>query len=156
MTQEEKDLLLKDLCVRLPYGVKCYIPEADAVRTLGTIQYDDEDTLFDFWNESKTRFEHQLYVSEFKPYLFPMSSMTEEQKKEFIHCAGYDVEESVNGRHYEYYLKDYVGTPETPLCNYDAIDWLNAHHFDYRGLIEKNLALEAPENMYINNSKTMI
>ena len=85
-----------------------------------------------------------------------MSSMTEEEKKEFIYCAGYEVEESVSGKHYEYYLRDYVGTPETPICNYDAIDWLNAHHFDYRGLIEKNLALEAPANMYINNSKTII
>lgn len=71
-----------------------------------------------------------------------MSSMTEEEKSEFINCAGYEVEESVNGRHYEYYLKDFVGTQEEPIANVDDIDWLNSHHFDYRGLIEKGLAIE--------------
>ena len=137
MTQEEKNLLLKDLCARIPYGLIC---KSNSYRNI-------------LFNSSHISL---IESEEIKPYLRPMHSMTEEEKKEFIHCAGYDVEESVCGRHYEYYLNDYVGTPETPLCNYDAIDWLNAHHFDYRGLIEKNLALEAPENMYINNSKTII
>ena len=59
------------------------------------------------------------------------------------------IEESINGRHYEYYLKDAcVGTLDSPTCNYDAIDWLNAHHFDYRGLIGMGLAVEASEGMY--------
>ena len=114
MTQEDKELLLKDLCARLPYGVKCYIPEINIVRTLGTVQYDEENTLFDFWNETHTRYEHQLYLSEFKPYLSPMSSITDRQ---------YDIMYGMieNDRH----------------------DWLNANHFDYRGLIEKGLALDA-------------
>lgn len=137
MTQEEKDLLIIDLCGRIPYGLIC---KSNSYKNI-------------LFNSSHISL---IESEEIKPYLRPMSSMTEEEKKEFIHYAGYEVEESVNGRHYEYYLKDYVGTPETPICNYDAIDWLNAHHFDYRGLIEKDLALEAPENMYINNSKTII
>lgn len=142
MTQEDKDILLKDLCARLPYRVKF---QSENIETVLFVDTSDDEV----WINGTC-------IDDFKPYLRPMSSMTEEEKKEFIHYAGYEVEESVNGRHYEYYLKDYVGTPETPICNYDAIDWLNAHHFDYRGLIEKDLALEAPENMYINNSKTII
>ena len=77
-----------------------------------------------------------------KPYLRPMSSMTEEERKDFIECAGYEVEESENGRHYDYYLKDFCGTEDAPCVNADAIDWLNVNHFDYRGLIEKSLAIE--------------
>lgn len=136
MTQEDKHLLLKDLCGRLPYGVK--------VR--GNYSYSDGDKIVD---DIQTKvldiydIDWVINNIEIKPYLFPLSSMTEEEKKEFIHCAEYEVEESVNGRHYEYYLKDYVGTPENPICNYDAIDWLNKNHFDYRGLISMGLAKDA-------------
>lgn len=153
MTQEEKDLLMKDLCARLPYVVQIEVTYSkDSGSSLrNRLCHEGVNTLYAniLWLFQQ----EEIYI---KPYLRPMSSMTEEEKKEFIHCVGYEVEESVNGRHYEYYLKDYVGTPETPICNYDAIDWLNAHHFDYRGLIEKDLALEAPENMYNNNSETII
>ena len=130
MTQEEKQLLFKDLCARLPYGVK--VKCASEILTLNV-------------NWLKV---FQYHLDEIKPCLRPMSSMTEEEKKEFIHYAEYEVEESVNGRHYEYYLKDYVGTPEKPICNHNATDWLNAHHFDYRGLIPMGLALPALEGMY--------
>lgn len=131
MKQEDKKLLLKDLCGRLPYGVHILYDNTE-VREMGL------GSLHDFMFDN----------AEVKPYLRSMSSMTEEEKKEFIHHASYEIEESVNGRHYEYYLKDYVGTPEEPTCNPDAIDWLNANHFDYRRLIKKGLALEAPEGMY--------
>ena len=66
-----------------------------------------------------------------KPYLRPMSSMTEEEKIEW------DAEYAYNSRTYSY--EGYVGK---------MTDWLNKHHFDYRGLIEKGLALEAPKDMY--------
>lgn len=133
MTQEDKQLLLKDLCARLPYRTKIHIigeggEEIDADLTTSTIDY------FMSWTV--------------QPYLRPMSSMTEEERKNFIKCAGYEVEESENGRHYDYYLKDFCGTEDAPCANADAIDWLNEHHFDYRGLINKGLALEAPEGMY--------
>lgn len=132
----EKEILLSDLLARIPYNVKVSI---DGGRPI-VLTFGDLDA--EAYNTS-------LYDSvRVKPYLRPMSSMTEEEKKEFIYHASYEIEESVNGRHYEYYLKDYVGTPEEPTCNPDAIDWLNAHHFDYRGLIKKGLALEAPEEMY--------
>ena len=142
MTQEDKQLLLVDLCARLPYGVKIrmihheikgadpeYVDDVFSTTYYNMIDYDDDNY-------------------EFLPYLRPMSSMTEEEKSEFINYACYEVEESVNGRHYEYYLKDFVGTKEEPIANVDAIDWLNKNMFDYRGLIPKGLALEAPEGMY--------
>lgn len=166
MTQAEKELLLTDLCARARYKVKICVSkgtrinidgkvkEQDLVDTVyGVIFYNDEPKIvtpqnFSFLDKNGINNFGGWSVEMVKPYLRSMSSMTEEEKNEFIHYAEYEVEESVNGRHYEYCLKDYVGTPEKPFCNYNAIDWLNAHHFDYRGLIEKGLALEAPEWLY--------
>lgn len=64
----------------------------------------------------------------------------------------HEIEESVNGRHYEYYLKDFCGTPDNPSVNADGVDWLNRKMFDYRGLIPKGLAIEVTEenNLYNN------
>lgn len=152
MTNEEKALLIKDLSTRLPYGIKVMKQFKTQTRTLVSIDVvkfrvyfleNDVNSPFGFDIESPLNLSQQI-----KPYLRSMETMTEEEKKEFINCSGYEVEESVNGRHYEYCLKDYVGTPEKPICNWDAIDWLNAHHFDYLGLIERDLALQAPEGMY--------
>lgn len=140
MKKEDKELLLKDLSARLSYGVICNTPKGDGHlcsinQTIFGTKYgiNIKATERDYFNDKEVCI---------KPYLRPMSSMTEEEKKEYIEYAGYEIEESVNGRHYEYYLKDFVGTQEEPIANVDAIDWLNAHHFDYRGLIEKNIALD--------------
>lgn len=124
MTREEKKLILKDLGGRLAFGVKCYIPEVDTTRILGAIQEDGENTLYDFWEDDrKIQYMYQLYTSEFKPCLFPMSSMTEEQIKEFNsitqHCDTYTVK------------------------SIRLIDFCNKHHLDWRGLIPKGLALDA-------------
>lgn len=116
MTREQKDLLIKDLCGRLSHGVKCKILETNEVKILGSIQYDGENTLFDFWeDDQKIQYGHQLYLSEFKPYLLPISSMTEEQ------------------------IKEYMTIPS----GYRTIDWFNKNHFDYRCLIENGLAIDA-------------
>ena len=106
MTQEEKELLLRDLCARLPYGVKVKSSRRREPVTLSL------DVMTDF----------HLGCS-VKPYLRPMTSMTEEESEEFSNME---------------------------IVGYSNYDWLNAHHFDYRGLIEKGLALEAPEEMYVN------
>jgi hypothetical protein len=74
-----------------------------------------------------------------KPYLRPMSSMTEEEKKEF-ESFGWMVNEFDDN-----YPWVHIGQIENVLL---GLDWLNKHHFDYRGLIERGLALEAPEGMY--------
>ena len=106
MTQEEKDLLLQDLCARLPYGV--ILNCCDAVGEKLTAI--DENGLIN----------HDYDIDEVKPYLFPLSSMTEEQKIRI--CALQDM-----GLSY-YHL---------------IIDHYNEWHLDYRGLIEKGLAIDA-------------
>ena len=145
MTQEEKELLLKDLCSRLPY--ECIVSVAEG--GIDGIQWTDA-TLNSYLLHQIMEEEAWEYV---KPYLRPISSMTEEEKKEYIEYADYEIEESVNGRHYEYYLKDLCGTPNNPSVNADSVDWLNKNMFDYRGLIPKDLALEAKEGMYIKTYK---
>jgi hypothetical protein len=143
MTPEEKILLLKDLCARLPYGVKCYNMFSEEICELAAIELDRESTLFCFWDKRKMFYHQQIYTSEFKPYLFPLSSMTEEQKQEFLSVAGYEKREEDCGRHTETYYYDMVGHEHNFYPNSDVIDWLNKNHFDYRGLIEKGLALDA-------------
>ena len=116
MKQEDKELLLKDLCARLPYGVKC--------KYYDCCEGDyDEGTICGFERQEYIQIDGVcIYVEEVKPYLFPLSSMTEEQYREFLStCNGYC---------------DYYWTDET-------FDWLNENHFDYRGLIEKGLAIDA-------------
>ncbi len=116
MTQEKKELLLKDLCGRLPYGVKMGVPSTITPIVL------DEFVL----NVVRRRND-----DDFKPYLRPMSSMTEE---EFFNYKQLD-------------LLDY-SNDGFEMPNFRSIDWLNSRHFDFRGLIEKGLALEASEDMY--------
>ena len=122
MTQEEKDLLLKDLCGRLPYGVKCQVQEDEFtyIGTLCKLEIDNANgNLLDF-EESVSGLEWQVYLSEVKPYLFPLSSMTEEQEKEWRYTLSSDGN-----------------------ITYDTVDWCNENHFDYRGLIPMGLAIDA-------------
>ena len=125
MTQEEKQLLLIDLCARLPYGV--FINTAKGDGTLDTIQVCCNNDVI-----CSSEKGHEI-IDCVKPYLRHMSSMTEEEEKEYyalcvlISNGGYDW-------YYEPTLK--------------SLDWLNTHHLDYRNLIEKGLALEAPKDMY--------
>ena len=137
MTQEEKELLLEDLCTRLPYGVFCSMG-LDYPLPLQRLFVDKLDgILLDFYENGK---DYQVYLSEVKPYLRPMSSMTDEEKK--IICSMNmlsDIE-----------LSDRLNYPKMYVQNYtiETFDLFNKRHIDYRGLIEKGLALEAPEGMY--------
>ena len=137
MTKEEKQLLLKDLCARLPYGIKGKLRDPNYTAILKDVRYSCFYPLLVRPLECPlTNDECVLSVDEFKPYLRPMSSMTEEEVKEFAALESIDI----------------LGGDIKITCvelSVDAIDWLNAHHFDYRGLIPMGLALEAPENMYI-------
>lgn len=143
MDEKDKDLLLKDICGRLLYGVKTsYSGYEMTIRGV-----DVESKTVDVIDWGKVRFA-AVRIEKIKPYLRPMSTMTEEEKKEYIEYAGYEIEESVNGRHYEYYLKDFCGTPNNPSVNADGVDWLNKKMFDYRGLIPAGLANVAPDGMY--------
>ena len=128
MTQEDKELLLKDLSARLPYRVKASYYGAEEEReTWDEIESVTLDGYVDIG-------QYSLPIEHIKPYLFPMSSMTDEQKKEYnllqnfvpIYYYGFDI--IVDKELYD---------------NWESIDYLNAHHFDYRGLIEKGLAIDA-------------
>ena len=123
MTHEDKELLLKDLCARIPYGVKVKVLNEDILSQdneegfiVGKENVNDDCFVIQCSSDS-----YVLVYNDFKPYLRPMSSMTEEEKKECL-----------------------------KITFVEATDWLNSHHFDYRGLIEKELALEAPAGMYEN------
>ena len=144
METKDKELLLKDLCARLPYGVKVAFFNEDLTyhsepKTLTGIECID--------NLNYSRLEDEdgnTTIVEFvKPYLFLLSSITEEQWRELFKIAGYEVREEDCGRHTEMYYYDLVGHENTLYPNSDAIDWLNKNHFDYRGLIEKELAINA-------------
>ena len=120
MTQEEKQLLLKDLCGRLSHFENW-------------VQYDGKDYVVIGYGHGRVSLLPSLFssavgpcplVEEVRPYLRPMSSMTEEEKEEFI---------SFNN---------------TDGCYIKTMDFCHAHHLDNRGLIPMGLALEAPEDMY--------
>ena len=136
MTQEDKQLLLKDICARLPYKVKGVYARTD-IKNLSICEITTH--LYGKMEESFNGKEKY----EFIPYLFPLSSMTEEQRKEFLSVAGYERKEEDCGRHTETYYYDMVGHEHEFYPNSDAIDYCNKNHFDYRGLIEKGLAIDA-------------
>ena len=138
MTQEQKDLLLKDLSCRLPYGVKCQVQEDEFtyIGTLCKLEIDNANgNLLDF-AESVSGLEWQVYLSEVKPYLFPLSSMTEEQKND---CPINETTLNIINSNIGCY-----GIIEIPWrLSFLFIDWCNKNHFDYRGLIPKDLANDA-------------
>ena len=122
MTQEDKQLLLKDLNARLPYGV--YV-EHTTTKIRGKLNgiifehiYNDTDSIQDINAWAMFFGDEYVDATYFRPFLRPMSSMTEEEEDEY-----YNVEFGFN-------------------IHSDRVDWLNAHHFDYRGLIERGLAIE--------------
>ena len=131
MTQEEKQLLLKDLCARLPYGVICD-RLGQAKKLLSVSPY--KVYCLEFDNGEYMPGEYK--VEDIKPYLRPMSSMTEEEYNNLCNSCTW------------LWFKDDLRT--VTHGDYKCYDWLNSHHFDFRGLIEMGLALEAPEGMYKN------
>lgn len=126
MTQEEKDLLLKDLSARLPYGVIVNVKGFD---------YDYNDKLTQIYKgvgcsiQVTTNMPYD--IEQVKPYLFPMSSMTEKQK--------YEYDELIHLNN----IKAIEGFITSTDCSAAEIDWCNKNQFDYRGLIPKGLAIDA-------------
>lgn len=134
MNTENKELLLKDLCARLPYGVIVQIPEL--FYTTKTIDV-KLDAIFKVNDDFHFTDDYGYLLENIKPYLRPMYSMTEEEKKEF-NSLMYGVEERCINAY---------GKGGYTLAFTEVNDWLNAHHFDYRGLIKKGLAIKVtPEN----------
>ena len=140
MTQEDKQLLLKDTSARLPYGVKCIVTKSRTeegqkgdVGKIGWVSLEGVDCIGDkepFFSE----------FGNFKPYLLPMSSMTDVEQEElkqehrkdemlYIEC----LERTAKGDN----------SMRGKVILHYAMDWCNKNHFDYRGLIEKGLAIDA-------------
>ena len=144
MTQEDRrELLLRDLCARLPYEVvgqceldasydtsfdtvfqthkfnaEVYGIKEDLLLVTPLIEDNDEQTY------AEEEVADGVSILDFTPYLFPLSSMTDEQKQE-----------------YQYITEKWMYDSSYSIG--DSVDWLNAHHFDYRGLIEKEIAIDA-------------
>ena len=152
MTQNDKDLkelLLKDLCARLPYGVKCKMGNYDYI--ICDISLERQYDVFynsrrDFrigvigTEDNGNTFYTSVYEKHVKPYLFPISSMTEEQREEFLNIQTEERQILLNAL-IEYKSGKYDKIPI--IAPYKQIEWLNKNHFDYRGLIEKGLAIDA-------------
>ena len=142
MTLEDKELLLKDLCARLPYGVKIELTwwVMDEGTCMSTTL--EPDHIEQIRND-------ELGDAEIKSYLRPMSSMTDEQCYDF-YCRFVENEIDYNDFK-KYYFDGCLWNKVLTTINDcgDIIDWLNKYHFDYRGLIEKGLAIDATElNIY--------
>ena len=127
MTQEHKELLLKDLCARLPYGFKfMFNKNIYTTKGLDLIVTDEGD-----WEYAVNAKDiAPIEIDFIKPYLFSLSSMTEEQKQE-----------------YQYITERWMYDSSYSIS--DITDWLNKNHFDYRNLINKNLAIDCTNlNIY--------
>lgn len=138
MTQNEKDLLLQDLCARLPYGVKFACNKnIYTAKGLDLIVTDEGD-----WEYAVTaKGIAPIEIDFIKPYLFPLSSMTDGQI--YQSPFGYATMDAIR--------QDDIWSTITIGCKeyYDIVDWFNKNHFDYRGLIPKGLALDATgKNIY--------
>jgi hypothetical protein len=133
MTQEEKDLLIKDLCSRLPYDVKVEYRQISC-EVLSIDKYNEELTI-----RMCPGYTPVAKFEDCKPYLFPLSrlnNLTEEQRKTLKVMCDWNDEEADAQSILVLYQKHFV-------MKTDVIDWLNENHFDYRGLIEKGIALDA-------------
>lgn len=138
MTKEDKELLLEDLCGRLPYGVKVRYEGWDSdhgceFTTVEDLIGIDDKFIYTLWRGERDKHSivEPLSITDYKPYLRPLSSMTDEEREEYsefigeINCCAYFID---------------------PISQ---MGWLNKNMFDYRELIPKGLANEAPEGMYL-------
>ena len=161
MTQEDKELLLKDLCARLPYGVRGLRDYTDKVATLHSIipnckRPNDTTGFIELeFNDSDC-----CLIQAFKPYLRPMSSMTEEELKDFVRLKYKDnkvweIVDFLKMKHdtINVLCKNknngdkwiFQESRWTPLETWWGIDWLNKYHFDYRGLVPLGIAIAVTE-----------
>jgi hypothetical protein len=143
MTQKDKELLFKDLCARLLYGVKVRTNRGpETIEGLAPFCHNEVKIALNLgWS---------LSISDYTPYLRPMSSMTEEEKRElqsfYPGCFGGQWLDTEKGT-----IDIFECSSTITLYLNDSeriVDWLNKNMFDYRGLIEKGLAIEAPREMY--------
>ena len=137
MTQEDKELLLKDLCARLPYGVKVKLGDNPNIfdleyRIKFAVMYGDSDKLEDI-----------LDITNIKPYLFPLSSMTEEQWREITDVQIQESLKSIDVNN------DCMSNPLFSIGDLKTLDLCYANHIDIHNLIPRGLAEDATDkNIY--------
>lgn len=142
MTEQGKQLLFQDLSARLPYGVICQVDVGVAGLDDGKLEE------IDIPNE-RVRFADDGYwdadIDDVKPYLRPLSSMTEEEKSVLHNMLIMRPDFTYGIPLFREVYKDKNWVDNWDCCSFKAIDWLNKHHFDYHGLIERGLAIEVTE-----------
>ena len=134
MEKNNLQILLQDLSARLPNGVILHLKPEENDQVLYGMRM----------NGGKMLINDAYYIEEVIPYLRPLSSMTDEEEEEYHGLCSVSYSDSNSGDNefsdfemmFEYYDSD------------RSVDWLHKNHFDYRHLIERGLALKAPENMY--------
>lgn len=140
MKQEDKELLVKDLCARLPYGVKCCIYNfgGDTIRIkediLWSVQGDNILTLKSYVEKREAYMYHQI-----KPYLFPLSSMTVEQMCKVQNLLPDNCEISFKNQKITFYDEGNIQLEQLEK----VFNFFNLYHIDFRGLIPKGLAIDA-------------
>ena len=132
MTQDQKDILLKDLCSRLPYGVMAKFGDSNPSKITSIIQCIDSNSWF---IESEGESDGMsCQIDNVKPYLFPLSSMTDAQEEELDKCLDMDSKSLIDG---------YKNGLKCAHPYFNVQDWYDKNHFDYRGLIPMGLAVDA-------------
>ena len=151
MKQKDKDLLLKDFCARLSYNLVVQI-EGCGIWNLRGVDHDDSSELRDrviVWHKNYPSSKNSFPIIECKPFLFPLSSMTEEQYNSLTELGILS-----NCSHSLQYVNPHIHGVSFILNGFktyslELIDWLNKHHFDYQGLITKGLAIDCTNlNIY--------
>lgn len=149
MAQEEKQLLLKDLCARLSYRTfaqwhhKALNEFRDVkIMKISTYGKNTDDYYINVLCQPEPGVDYEASIVDIKPYLRPMSSMTEEEKEELYHYYCNEIADNLNTPNLTWELRCCVS-------NSFGTDWLNAHHFDFRNLIERGLAIDCTNlNIY--------
>ena len=149
MAQEDKELLLKDLCARLPYGVKVCIKLPNHQEKIFEEHIGDlkEFTRYGGYLVNSKGIDYRSFNLDIKPYLRPMSSMTEEEFKMLKEYSGlkYEQLDLASYQNGTYKCLDFYLSEVPSYVVILVFDWLNAYHFDYRGLIERDLAIAVTE-----------
>lgn len=151
MTQEEKELILVDLSARLSYGVKIKLGDYD-YQVCGYDSEKDMPVKIWFYYDSNQTLKSyvDVYLTDYRPYLRPMSSMTEDEFEKLKEYSGlkYDQLDLASFQNGAYKILDFYLNEVPSGAVIRVFDWLNKYHFDYRDLIQMGLAIEASEGTY--------
>ena len=140
MDSKHIDIIYKELSARMIYGLKVQVN--GELFTFDKMHMGIGMLYTDYYRQPLESPDIILsgcfYGNNIKIYLYPLSSMTEEQCEEFRMVSGLDADlDSI--RRGEFSLIGDIAID----CIVDAIDWFNKNHFDYRELIPLGLAIDA-------------